>query len=54
MNIFRLLSTITLLLVAQISAASSNREVNLGPNAALLYWAAFYEMQDSAISDAAA
>jgi hypothetical protein len=54
MNVFRLLSTIILLLAAQISAASSTREVNLGPNAALLYWAAFSEMQDSAISDAAA
>jgi hypothetical protein len=52
MNRFRLLSTIILLLAAQISVASSTREVNLGPNAALLYWAAFSEMQDSAISDA--
>jgi hypothetical protein len=53
MNIFRLLPTIFLLLAAQMSAASSTREVSLGPNAALLYWAAFSEMQDSAISDAA-
>jgi hypothetical protein len=52
MNIFRLLSTIILLLAAQISAASSTREANLGPNAALLYWTAFSEMQDSAITDA--
>jgi hypothetical protein len=52
MNIFRLLPTIFLLLAAQMSAASSTREVGLGPNAALLYWAAFSEMQDSAISDA--
>jgi hypothetical protein len=52
MNRFHLLSTIILLLPAQISAASSPREANLGPNAALLYWAAFSEMQDSAISDA--
>jgi len=54
MNIFRLLSAIVLLLAAQISAASSTREASLGPNAALLYWAAFSEMQDSAISDATA
>jgi hypothetical protein len=53
MNISRLLSTIILLLAAQICAASSTREVQLGPNAALLYWAAFSEMQDSAITDAA-
>jgi hypothetical protein len=52
MNTFRLLSAIILLLTAQIGAASSTREVNLGPNAALLYWAAFSEMQDSAISNA--
>jgi hypothetical protein len=52
MNIFRLISTIILLLAVQISSASSSRESNLGPNAALLYWTAFSEMQDSAISDA--
>jgi hypothetical protein len=52
MNIFRLLPAVFLLLAAQMSAASSTREVRLGPNAALLYWAALSEMQDSAISDA--
>jgi hypothetical protein len=52
MTIFPLTSTIILLLAAQISFASSNREAGLGPNAALLYWSAFSEMQDSAISDA--
>jgi len=55
MKILRLLSTVMLLLIlvlaVQVSAASSTREVNLGPNAALLYWSAFSEMQDSAIGD---
>jgi hypothetical protein len=51
MSFLRLLPTIVLLLAAQISAASSTREASLGPNAALLYWSAFNEMQDSAISD---
>jgi hypothetical protein len=54
MNIFRFLSAVVLLLAAQVSAAFSSREASLGPNAALLYWAAFSEMQDSAISDATA
>src|SRR5208337_3582534 len=52
MNTFRSISAIMLLLTVQVSSASTYREVNLGPNAALLYWAAFSEMQDSAISDA--
>ncbi|HXW90397.1 MAG TPA: hypothetical protein VEK33_07600 [Terriglobales bacterium] len=52
MNTFRSIPVIILLLAVQISSASSNRETNLGPNAALLYWTAFSEMQDSAISDA--
>jgi hypothetical protein len=52
MSTLRLISTFILLLAAQIGAASSNRETNLGPNAALLYWTAFSEMQDSAIGDA--
>jgi hypothetical protein len=52
MTTFRLIPAIILLLAVQISSASSTREVSLGPNAALLYWAAFSELQDSAISDA--
>ncbi len=51
MNTFRLIPAIILLLAVQ-SSASSTREVSLGPNAALLYWTAFSELQDSAISDA--
>jgi hypothetical protein len=52
MNTFRLIPAIILLLAVQICSASSTREVSLGPNAALLYWSALSEMQDSAISDA--
>jgi hypothetical protein len=52
MNTLRMIPAIILLLAAQISSASGSRETTLGPNAALLYWTAFSEMQDSAISDA--
>jgi len=52
MNTFRSIPAILVLLAVQISSASSNRDAALGPNGALLYWMAFSEMQDSAISDA--
>jgi hypothetical protein len=42
----------TILCVAlMVCSASAQRETNLADNAALRYWAAFAQMQDSAISD---
>lgn len=48
----RLLIATTILLIAMPAGfAASQQKANLGDNAALRYWAAFSQMQDSAISD---
>jgi hypothetical protein len=48
----RSISSIVLFLVLAGSPAWPQQKINLGDNAALRYWSAFAEMQDSAITDA--
>jgi hypothetical protein len=49
--ILRILISSTILIVALSSAASAQLQPTIGRNAALRYWAAFAQMQDSAITD---
>jgi hypothetical protein len=51
MNIPRLISLAILLLAVSASAAPEPQSAKLGENAALRYWSAFAEMQDSIITD---
>jgi hypothetical protein len=51
MNTLRLIPSMILLVAAPIGSASAQQRVKLGENAALRYWSAFAEMQDSAITD---
>jgi hypothetical protein len=51
MTTSRLLPSIALLVAASVNSASAQQAVKLGQNAALRYWSAFAEMQDSAITD---
>jgi hypothetical protein len=51
MNSFRTTSVSILLFAVQVSLAFSQPANRLGENAALRYWTAFSEMQDSAVSD---
>src|ERR1700690_596523 len=46
-----LIATAILLLTVPASFAASQQKTTLGDNAALRYWAAFSQMQDSAVSD---
>jgi hypothetical protein len=46
-----LIATAILLLTVPASFAASQQKTTLGDNAALRYWAAFSQMQDSAITD---
>src|SRR5438270_13300172 len=50
MNSSRLITSMTLLL-AMPASLDSQQDFKLGQNAALHYWSAFAEMQDSAITD---
>lgn len=52
MKSFRPISSLVLFLVFAGSSAWPQQNFNLGDNAALRYWSAFAQMQDSAITDA--
>jgi hypothetical protein len=45
------ISWTVLIVVFSLGSASAERDIPLGDNAALRYWAAFAQMQDSAITD---
>ena len=51
MNIHHLISSTILLTAISVGSASAQQRTKLGENAALRYWSAFAEMQDSAITD---
>jgi len=51
MNTFRLIPSMILLVALPVSSTSAQQRAKLGENAALRYWSAFAEMQDSAITD---
>src|SRR5713226_6946529 len=51
MNTFRLIPSMLLLVGVSVSSTSAQQRVKLGENAALRYWSAFAEMQDSTITD---
>jgi hypothetical protein len=51
MNTLRFISTAGLLFLASAGVLPAQQKVNLGDNAALRYWSAFAQMQDSAVSD---
>lgn len=51
MNSLRSIALLTIVLVLNGSAALAQQKANLGDNAALRYWAAFAQVQDSAITD---
>src|SRR5437867_4494257 len=51
MKILRVISFIILCSVVPLGSAFAQQNGQLGQNAALRYWSAFAEMQDSAISD---
>jgi hypothetical protein len=51
MNTHRLISSMILLAAISVGSASAQQRAKLGENAALRYWSAFAEMQDSAITD---
>jgi len=52
MKSFRPISSLVLFIVLAGSSAWPQQRINLGDNAALRYWSAFAQMQDSAITDA--
>ena len=51
MTTFRLIPSMILLVAVSVGSASAQQRAELGENAALRYWSAFAEMQDSAITD---
>jgi hypothetical protein len=51
MDRFRLIPFMILLLATPASPGTAQQRVKLGENAALRYWSAFAQMQDSAITD---
>jgi hypothetical protein len=51
MKPFRPISSLILFLVLAGSSAWPQQKINLGDNAALRYWSAFVQMQDSALTD---
>ncbi len=51
MNMLRFLFSIFVVVALSTGAATAPRNVRLGDNAALRYWSAFAQMQDSAITD---
>ena len=51
MKILRLIPSMILVLVLSVSSAIAHRNITLSDNAALRYWSAFSEVQDSGITD---
>lgn len=51
MNIIRVVSSALFVVVMSMGCASAQQRLRLGENAALRYWSAFAQMQDSAITD---
>jgi hypothetical protein len=51
MNTLRWIPSIILLVAVSVGSAPAQQRVRLGENAALRYWSAFAQMQDSAITD---
>jgi hypothetical protein len=51
MKISNLIASMILIVALSAGSASAQRNVSLGDNGALRYWAAFAQMQDSAITD---
>jgi len=51
MNTLRWIPSIILLVAVSVGSASAQQRVRLGENAALRYWSAFAQMQDSAVTD---
>ncbi len=51
MNSVKTISVLVLALASSIGSTSEQQKMKLGDNAALRYWAAFSEMQDSGITD---
>src|SRR5271157_3144947 len=51
MKTLRLALSVILLVAALVGSASAQQKIKLGENAALRYWSAFAEMQDSALTD---
>lgn len=51
MDRFRLIPSMILLLATSASPGTAQQRVKLGENAALRYWSAFAQMQDSAITE---
>src|SRR5438105_7466648 len=51
MKVLRLILVLILFAALQVGSAVAQQNVPLGENAALRYWAAFAEMQDSVITD---
>ncbi len=51
MNTFRLILSIILLVTVTTGAAPAHQKMKLGENAALRYWSAFAQLQDSLIPD---
>src|SRR5258708_12422517 len=51
MNILRLITSSVLALILPAGLASAQLNGKLGENAALRYWSAFAQMQDSALTD---
>jgi hypothetical protein len=51
MNMLRFLFSIFVVVALSTGAATAQQNLRLGDNAALRYWSAFAQMQDSAIPD---
>jgi hypothetical protein len=51
MNTFRLISLSILIVAIMIGSASAQQRTKLSENAALRYWSAFAQMQDTAVTD---
>jgi hypothetical protein len=51
MNTLRWIPSIILLVAVSVGSASAQQRVRPGENAALRYWSAFAQMQDSVITD---
>jgi hypothetical protein len=51
MNLFRSISSLILFLAVTVSSVWGQKQMNPGDNAALRYWSAFAQMQDSAITE---
>ena len=51
MKTLRLAPSVILLVAVSVGSVSAQQKIKLGDNAALRYWSAFAEMQDSAVTD---